>query len=240
MDLYYDFHIHSCLSPCGEEEMTPGNIAGMAAVKGLNVIALTDHNSVRNAPALKKAAKEYNVMVIPGMELSTMEEVHCLCLFSDMEKALEFDKYVYDNLQKIPNKPEIFGEQLIMDENDNVIGEEPNLLINATNISFDDVYDIVKSYEGIMIPSHLDKSTTSLLSNLGFIPENVKFKCAEINQPDRIDEIIKAQPYLGNCNIITDSDAHMLGVISEPEHIIKIDKEDYTERDILEILEKKM
>ena len=89
--LYYDLHIHSCLSPCGSEDMTPYNIAAMAALKGLDVIAVTDHNSCKNCPAVLAAAKEYGVLALPGMELTTSEEVHAVCLFETLDAAMAFD-----------------------------------------------------------------------------------------------------------------------------------------------------
>ena len=109
--LYYDLHLHSCLSPCGDDDMTPANIVGMAAVKGLDVIALTDHNSCKNCPAAMKHGEEYGVTVIPGMELTTSEEVHVVCLFPELNDALDFDQYVYERILPIKNKKNIFGEQ---------------------------------------------------------------------------------------------------------------------------------
>lgn len=98
INLFYDLHIHSCLSPCGSDDMTPYNIAGMAALKGLDVIAVTDHNSCKNCPAVLAAAKEYGILAVPGMEINTSEEVHAVCLFKSLEKAMEFDAYVYGRL----------------------------------------------------------------------------------------------------------------------------------------------
>ena len=217
MELFYDLHMHSCLSPCGDMDMTPNNIAGMAMIKGLNIIALTDHNS-------------------PGMELTTEEEVHVVCLFAELEDALAFDSYVYERLIKIRNKKEIFGEQIIMNEMDEPIGEEEYLLINATSISFDSVYDIVKEFHGIMIPAHLDKTTTSLLSNLGMIPPNSRFTCAEVKNLEKLHGLMKANPYLEKCRIISDSDAHYLPDISEPVHSLAFPNDHPTKREILETL----
>lgn len=220
MELYYDLHIHSCLSPCGDMDMTPNNIAGMAYLKGLQIIALTDHNTCRNAPALIRAAEQYGLIVLPGMELTTMEEVHVVCLFAELEDAMAFDSYVYERLMKIRNKTDIFGEQVIMDENDEPVGEEEYFLTNATEISFDQVYDAVTAHHGIMIPAHLDKSTTSLLSNLGFIPPDSKFTCAEVKNLDKLHGLLRDHPYLQNCRIISDSDAHYLPDISEAVHTL--------------------
>ena len=179
--LYYDLHIHSCLSPCGDDDMTPANIVGMAAVKGLDVIALTDHNSCRNCPAAMYHGEKYGVIVIPGMELTTQEEVHVTCLFPTLEDALAFDALVYEKLLPVPNREDIFGKQQIMDERDEVTGTVKNLLINATSISFDDVFSLAASFHGIAYPAHVDKPSTSLLSNLGFVPPGSTFTCAEFH-----------------------------------------------------------
>ncbi len=236
MELSYDLHIHSCLSPCGDMDMTPNNIAGMAMIKELNIIALTDHNTARNAPALIKAAEQFGIIVLPGMELTTEEEVHVVCLFSETEDALAFDSYVYDRLLKIKNKPDIFGPQILMNENDEPVGEEEYLLINATRIPFDGVYDAVTAHNGIMIPAHLDKSTTSLISNLGMIPPDSKFTCAEVKDLTKLHGLLHAHPYLENCRIISDSDAHYLEDISEPVHTLAFPNDHPTKREILDVL----
>ena len=121
--LYYDLHIHSCLSPCGDDDMTPANLVGMAAVKGLDVIALTDHNSCRNCAAAMRHGEICGVTVIPGMELTTSEEVHVVCLFPSLENAMSFDQFVYERILPIQNRPDIFGRQQILDEQDQVTGE---------------------------------------------------------------------------------------------------------------------
>ena len=236
VELYYDFHIHSCLSPCGDMDMTPNNIAGMAFLKGLNLIALTDHNSARNAPALIRAAEQYGLTVLPGMELTTQEEAHVVCLFSEEKDALAFDGYVHERLLKVRNKKEVFGEQILMNENDEPIGEEEYLLINATDIPFDGVYDVVTDYNGIMIPAHLDKSTTSVISNLGFIPPDSRFTCAEVKNLSRLHELIKDHPYLQKCRIISDSDAHYLQDINEPVHTLAFENEHPSKKEILQVL----
>ena len=214
--------------------MTPANIAGMAAVKGLDIIALTDHNSCRNCGPCMKAAEAYGVLCIPGMELTTAEEVHAVCLFRSLEAALSFDEYVYEKLQKVPNREKIFGEQLLMDEEDTVIGREPNLLINATDIMFDDVWDLAKRYDGVMFPSHLDKTTTSLISNLGFIPPESKFVTAEIKNMAKYHALKSQHPYLETCRIISNSDAHYLEDINEPE--LTIDVEELTIDAVIDLL----
>jgi PHP family Zn ribbon phosphoesterase len=215
LKLSYDLHIHSCLSPCGDEDMTPSNIIGMSALKSLDIIAVTDHNSCKNCPAVIKLAEAYGILAIPGMELTTMEEVHVLCLFPELTEALRFSEYVSSKLMKIPNNEKVFGRQDICDEEDNIIGTEPYLLINATDISFDDLSGLMKEYHGIYIPAHIDKNSNSLLSNLGFIAPDADFAAAEFADISKYEEISKRNPYLTQCKIITDSDAHELGRINE-------------------------
>lgn len=234
----YDLHLHSCLSPCGDDDMTPGNIVGMSALKELQVIALTDHNSCRNCPAAMKHGKDFGITVIPGMELTTLEEVHMVCLFPNLESALSFDSYVYQHLIPVPNNERIFGKQQIMDENDTVTGTIPNLLINSTDISFNQVSGLVASYSGISYPAHIDKSSTSLLSNLGFIPPDSTFSCAEFHNMNTYHKLKTMHPYLENCNIICCSDAHYLQDIHEAEY--QLHTESLEIPDILRAIEKKL
>ena len=221
LKLSYDLHIHSCLSPCGDEDMLPSNIVGMAALKGLDIIAITDHNSCKNVPPLLKLAQEYGLIALPGMELCTMEEVHVLCLFYDLSNALSFDEYVSQHLLKIPNDERVFGKQEIVDEEDHVLGNEPYLLINATDISFDEISGLMKAYHGIYIPAHLDKKSNSLLSNLGFIAPDSDFRLAELANLNHLEALSIKNPYLKQCMILTNSDAHMLGDIKEAIHFIE-------------------
>lgn len=224
MKLTYDLHIHSCLSPCGDDEMTPANIAGMAALKGLSVIALTDHNTCRNCPALLAAASEYGLLAVPGMEINTVEEVHAICLFPTLEAAMEFDAYVYAKLIKFPNDEAIFGKQQIYNSRDQICAAEPNLLINATEISFDGLWELVRSYDGVMFPAHVDKQSNSLLSNLGFIPPDSQFRTAEVKDLSGLGRLREDHPYLRTCRMIRNSDAHYLGDISEARLTLEVEE----------------
>lgn len=230
--LAYDFHIHSCLSPCADNDMTPANIVGMSALKGLDVIALTDHNTCRNCTPFMQLARENNIMAIPGMELTTAEEVHVVCLFHNIEDAMLFDKEIYDKLVKVHNRPDIFGEQLVMDEQENVVSEEEYLLINATTVTFDEAFDIIKKYNGVMIPAHIDKNANSVIANLGFVPADSRFSCVEVKNIDKLHTLRQSNPYLENCNVVVDSDAHYLEYISEPVNYLTV-----RERNIDAVLE---
>ena len=223
-ELYYDLHIHSCLSPCGDDDMTPANITGMAVIKGLDVIAVTDHNSCKNCPAVLAAAREYGILAIPGMEINTSEEVHAVCLFEELEAAMEFDSYVYDRLIPFPNKEEIFGRQLIYNDQDQICGTVPNLLINAADISFEGLWELVRSYGGVMFPAHVDKTANSLIANLGFIPPDSRFKTAEVKDLTKLHGLKKTDPYLEKCRIISNSDAHYLEHIHEPELTLQVEE----------------
>jgi hypothetical protein len=234
--LSYDLHIHSCLSPCGHEDMTPGNIVGMAKLKELDVIALTDHNSSKNCPAFMETANQAGIIAIPGMELCTTEEVHVLCLFPTLENAMKFDEFVSSQLIQVPNNESIFGKQQICNSLDEVIDLEPNLLINATNISFDQVYELIKEFHGVMIPAHIDKNSYSLLSNLGFIPPDSKFTCVEIKDMNQSDDLIKKNPYLNCCHLICNSDAHYLEYMNEPVNFLSSESREIT--DILRAISK--
>ena len=174
---YYDLHVHSCLSPCGDSDHTPNNIAGMASLCGLNIVALCDHISVANCPAFFKAAARYGIVPIAGMELTTSEDIHAVCLFPTLESALSFGKEI--DTFKIPfkNRPDIFGAQQILDGDDNIIGEEENLLINATLISIETLPDIVSRYNGICYPAHIDRESNGIISVLGTFPQNPHFNC---------------------------------------------------------------
>ena len=177
---YYDFHIHSCLSPCGDDDMTPANIAGAATLAGLNIVALTDHNTARNCPAFLKAAKAYGIIGIAGMELTTAEDIHVVCLFEELSAALSFSDEIEKHRVLIKNRPEIFGKQQIMDEEDNILGEEEYLLSNATDISVEEVPALVKSFGGVCFPAHIDRTANGIVSVLGVFPEQSDFDAFEL------------------------------------------------------------
>ena len=222
MKLYYDFHIHSCLSPCGDADMTPNNIVNFAKIMGYDAIALTDHNTALNCPAVAKLAEKNGITFIPGMELCTSEEVHIICLFYTLEDALKFSEYVKSTMPPIKNKPSVFGEQLICDENDNVIGQEDTLLVTASGISAEKVVKKVAEYNGICYPAHIDRSSFSIISNLGTIEEYFGFKCAEIYDMIKEDDLKKNHPYLNKLKILSDSDAHYLENMRLPEQVIDV------------------
>lgn len=218
MKIAYDFHIHSCLSPCGDADMTPANIVNMAKIMGYDAIALTDHNTCGNCASAMKHGKDAGITVIPGMELCTAEEVHVVCLFPDLEKAEKFSQHVYDTLPPVKNKPSIFGEQTYRDENDEIVGTEERLLITASTIPTHKVAEAVRLFDGICYPAHIDRSSFSILSNLGVIDESFGFSCAEIFDVSKEHELKEKHPYLNELKIISDSDAHYLEKMRIPDN----------------------
>ena len=214
--VYYDFHLHSCLSPCGDNEMTPYNIANMAKFLGFDMIALTDHNSCLNCEAAVKAGKEAGITVIPGMELCTMEEAHVVCLFPTVDDAMRFHQYVQENTLHIPNQPEIFGQQLMMDHTDQILGEEPCLLINSANIGIDSVVELTARYHGAAFPAHIDRDSYSILNSLGVVPDEANFSAVEISYDGDIALLERTNPEIMDKVLLQNSDAHYLEHMQDP------------------------
>ena len=212
IELFSDLHIHSCLSPCANDDMTPANICGMAAVKGLQMIAVTDHNSARNLPAVKACCDAYGLLHIPGMEITTREEVHLLGYFETVEQALDFSEFLRPHMPPKKNKPQFFGNQFVMDEDDNIIAEEDELLIGASDLRLSELVKIIRERGGVPVPAHINRGSNGLLINLGFMPEELEFTAVEVWRALPCPHT----PQAGKV-ILHSSDAHQLGDILEPE-----------------------
>lgn len=237
MKYSYDFHIHSCLSPCADDDMTPANIAGMAYIKGLDIVALTDHNTCKNCPAFFKACNEYNVTAIAGMELTTAEDIHLVCLFENLENALRFSDYVYEHIPNFKNNPKIFGNQIVMDENDVELSREEKLLITATDIDVHSAVDLVYEYGGIVYPAHIDRRSNGIIAILGDIPFDAGFTALEFNDYSNITEYEEKYSLVGSLKHLCSSDAHSLGKINEPENFIELT--DKTSENLIRCLKSK-
>lgn len=225
---YYDLHLHSCLSPCGDNDMTPANIAGMAAVKMLDIVALTDHNTTKNCPAFYKACKSQGVIPIAGIELTTSEDVHIVCLFETLEKAMEFGEFVDTRRIRIKNKTEIFGDQLIMDENDEIIGSDDFLLPNATTLSIEEGYQEAVSRGAIVWPAHIDREANGIIATLGMLPSEPRFGVVEYRDAASVPDYESRFPELKEKKIVCSSDAHYLWDINERENFFELDDENYS------------
>lgn len=224
---YYDFHVHSCLSPCGDDDSTPNSIAGMATLCGLNVVALTDHNTCRNCPGFFAAAKRHGIIPIAGMELTTAEDIHIVFLFEKLEDALEFDKEIEKRRILFPNRVDIYGEQYIMDENDTVIGTEPNLLSNATTVTVEECPALAEKFGGICYPAHVDRQANGIIATLGTFPDIKGFRCCEFHSGDNIEEYLSKYP-IGQRKILVSSDAHFLWDLRDENRYFLIDDEPYS------------
>lgn len=224
---YYDLHVHSCLSPCGEEEMTPNNIAGMASLCGIQIMALTDHNTTKNCPAFFAACKRHGIIPIAGMELTTAEDVHLVCLFETLDEATAFDRVLDPYRTPYRNKPDIFGRQLIMDETDTVIGEEEYLLINATALPLEDAYALVCEMNGVCYPAHIDREANGIIAMLGALPDKPQFSVVELNDREKREEY-KQKYGLKGKKILVSSDAHSFEGMRDAENAIELCDEPYS------------
>lgn len=180
MQCYVDLHMHSCLSPCGDEWMTPNNIVKMSALKGLDMIAVSDHNTAAHLPAIQKVAREIGIALLPAMELTTREEVHLLAYFPDVETAVDFSDRIYPHLPPLPNRPDFFGAQTQLDDQDEPVREEPRLLISALDLSIDDLTPMIRTHGGAPVPAHINRGGNGLLNALGFLPPDAPFAALEI------------------------------------------------------------
>lgn len=204
-----DLHIHSCLSPCADLDMSPRAIAEVSVERGLDIVALCDHNSAENAGAAIRAGAQRGITVIPGMEISTKEEVHLLALFREEAQALAMQQIVYEHLRGT-NRPELFGDQIVANEMDEVEGFNDRRLIGATLLSFQEVIREIHRLEGLCIASHVDRPSFSLLSQLGFVPPDSALDGVEISRPMQRDELVAQFPGLEKLPMVFSSDAHFI------------------------------
>lgn len=207
-----DLHIHTCLSPCGDWDMTPRFVVEQSQKKKLNLIAVTDHNSVENAGAAMACGKEMGVTVFPGMEICTLEEVHVLALFDDLKQAEAMQAYVYENLDG-ENNPDIFGYQVVANEQDEVEDQNPRMLIGATRIDLNTLVSKIHDMGGLAIAAHIDKTAYSLLAQLGFLPPDLPLDAVEVSFRAKPDEASQALLMGAKIPCITSSDAHFPGEI---------------------------
>ncbi len=239
MKYYYDLHIHSSLSPCADNDMTVNNIVNFASLVGLDIIAVSDHNSVGNVKAVMRAVKqnELNLLVVPAVEMTTSEDIHILILFSSLSDAQNASKEIAERQLKIKNKPHIFGDQLYLNEFDEVIGEEEKLLIVATNISSEEACDFAKRYNAVAVPAHIDKPSNSMLAILGAVDDSSGFATVEMTA--NATQKLKDEFILRGYNIISNSDSHMLGVLNEPNENNSIELQELSASCLVKTLSQK-
>ena len=232
MSAFCDLHLHSCLSPCADDDMTPWNMVGMAKIKGLDVIAITDHNAVLNAEDAMAAGAEYGVAVIPGMEITSREEVHMLAYFYTLEDALRAGEEVYAHLPDIRNEPMLFGNQIIMRDGDNPSGSLDKLLINATDLSVDEVCALVRKHGGLALPAHINRGSNGMSGALGLMPFLPEYPVVEVYKSIPCPAYATKGRFL-----LHSSDAHHLEDIQE--QVFELDCEPTVEG-VLGYIESKM
>ena len=234
MKVFYDLHMHSCLSPCGADDMTPNNLVNMAALAGLQVIAVSDHNTTRNVPAAMAVGREAGVLVVPAMELTTKEDIHVLCLLPDPETAEDFRKYVYERLPRRRNRPKAFGNQFVMDENDEIIEEETQILNFGSSIGVYETRKLLEDYHGLAIPAHIDRASYSLIGVMGNVDRDLGFRVYETTIGCDRQALMKQYGFTGG--FLSNSDAHDLIAIQDGERTL--DVESMSPRGVIEAVKR--
>lgn len=205
-----ELHVHTVLSPCAEVEMIPPFIVQEALERGITLLAITDHNSTANIPAVIKAASGSALTILAGMELQTREEVHVLCLFDHYEQVQVLQDLVNHHLPPIKNDPEHFGEQFIVDETGDFLGREERLLLTSTDLTFEEAFSHVENLGGLFIPAHVNRKAFGLLYNLGFVPADLPIQALEISRQVQPEEALKSFPQIRGYPLIRSGDVHRL------------------------------
>lgn len=222
--LYYDLHLHSCLSPCGDDEMTPYNLVNLAKLLSYDIIALTDHNTCGNCRSAIEVGNKIGLTVVPGMEICTSEEIHCVCLFPGLDFAESFSHFVHGTLPQIKNNERIFGQQLLVDCEDNILGKEDILLTTASGISIEHLPSLTAQYSGVCFPAHIDRSSYSIISALGDFSEDLAVGAFELT-PDADEEYyLKKYPGTKGKTVLRSSDAHYLQNMREPKYYLELEQ----------------
>jgi hypothetical protein len=202
-----DLHIHTVLSPCGDLEMSPQNIINQSVKNNLAIIGITDHNTTKQAKLVRELASRYGIFVLTGAEVTTKEEIHCLTFFENDDQLDDFQSYIEENLIKIPNNPDKFGYQVVVDEQEQITEQIDYLLLTSLTQSISQVTDKVHSLNGIIIAAHIDRPSYSILSQLGFIPDDLEIDGVEVSAKCNIGNIaeLRINPKL---TVVSNSDAH--------------------------------
>lgn len=207
-------HIHTCLSPCAEISISPKRIVEKAYQEGLNMIFITDHNTTENSEAAMKTSENFkDLMVYPGMEITSKEEVHTLALFENIDDAYKTQNYIYKYLPNAINEQE-YKEQIIANENNEVEGFLKKSLFNAVDISVGDIVNLIHDNNGLAIAAHIDRESFSVIGQLGFIPEQLNFDALEISPNMSLEKAKETyKEYSSKYRFVTGSDSHSLDSI---------------------------
>lgn len=205
-----DLHTHSCLSPCADLEMTPRNIVAKALEMKIAAIALTDHNSAENVPALRKAARDTGLHVIAGMEITSAEEAHVVALFPDDRSVFDMQELVYARLQPGRNDPALYGDQIVANEFDEVEGVNERILLGSSTLEIEELVDAIHERGGLAIAAHIDREAYSLVGQIGFIPPDLPLDAVEISGRMSLAAARKKYPEYRDRSFISSSDAHAI------------------------------
>ena len=210
-----DLHTHTVLSPCGDLEMSPVNIVKKAKERGIDILGISDHNSTLHAPLVKELAAKEGILVIMGAEVTTKEEVHCLCFFETEDNLAVFQKYLEAHLPHIPKDDNKFGYQLVVNETEEILKEVEWLLISAINQNIDQLEKKVHELNGLFIPAHINKMCDSIISQLGFIPPNLNVDALELTRHISKEAFLIKNAYLEDKTFIKSSDAHCIDLVGD-------------------------
>lgn len=208
-----DLHTHTVLSPCGDLEMSPVNIVKKAKERGIDILGISDHNTTLHAPLVKELASKEGLVVMMGAEVTTKEEVHCLCFFETVEKLSVFQAYLEEYLPQIPNDTDKFGYQVVVNEEEKILKELEWLLISAISQSIDQVEKKVHELNGLFIPAHINKMQDSIISQLGFIPLDLNVDALELTRHISKEAFLEKNAYLKDKTFIKSSDAHCIDLV---------------------------
>jgi 3',5'-nucleoside bisphosphate phosphatase len=190
--------------------MLPPLIVQEALANGIQIIAITDHNASANIAAVQKAAVGTELVVLPGMELQTQEEIHILCLFDTLDQVAELQKTVDQLLPNIANNPDHFGVQLIVDSEGEFLAQEDRLLLTSVNLSITEAFHLVNKLNGLFIPAHVNRKAYGLVEVLGFVPDNIPVEALEISRHIKPGEVPKKFPQLNGYPLLQNGDVHRL------------------------------
>lgn len=210
----YDLHIHSALSPCADDDMTPVNIVATCSALGIDILAIADHNAIKNVEAGMEVGEALGITVVPAFELQTNEDLHLLCLFPDFDRLRAFHKKI--NFTDLKNREDIFGRQLVINSDDEIVEVEDSLLLTSAEISESEAYALALRYGGVCVPAHVDRDSFGMIAMLGGIPpyyHAVEYSCDGDNAHE-VDDIF----------ILHDSDAHTLDSIGKGVNFIDLEE----------------
>lgn len=224
-----DFHIHTVLSPCGDLDMSPKNIIEKAKERKIDIIGITDHNSTKQCSVMKKTGDKNGIFVLQGVEITTKEEVHCLAFFENDDTLSKFQNYIEQHLPDIKNNVDLFGYQVVVDENENIVEQIDTLLISAINCSISQIEKVVHSLGGLFIPAHIDKLKNSVISQLGFLPKDLNVDALELSKHTTRKIFLAKNDYLKKYAFVQSSDAHFVDNIGDASTLLRMNKLNFGE-----------